>query len=402
MARTIHVLAILAGLAGIAYKLRDVRRHPGNPTVRTALLVIASYTLALIVAMPPLYERVPWIVDTPSLVRLLEDCVVVFAGLWTQVLLLYLSRPDGRPAQLVRRRIVIAAVVLVAMIVLFHLAPVGDDAEDFVNQYAGRPFVLEYLLVFLAYFAFVLTDVYRQATRMGRYADNGYLRWGLHLLRFAAVAGFVYVAHKAAYAILRWAGATLPWPEGPTSTALIGVMFLPAVLGTTIASWSAGLVAARRALDRYRAYQRLLPLWRVVSGAVPGVVLVEPAGSRVSPEFWRTLEFSLHRRVIEILDARLALRPHTDDRIARLARERAEQAGLAGAQRDAVIDAAVLAAAVRAKAADTVAAQPESATGTDPGADLDAEVDRLVLVARAYRESPVVSSVLAEATAPTG
>ena len=109
----------------------------------------------------------------------------------------------------------------------------------------------------------------------------------------------------------------------------------------------------------------------------------------VRPKRMRTL---LYRRIVEIRDARLRLRPWFDDETSSLAQQQAANAGLSGIDADAAVEAAVLRAALAAHAAaDTPRqtgisnAEPTSAEARwlDKG-DLAAESRWLGAVARQY------------------
>jgi hypothetical protein len=64
----------------------------------------------------------------------------------------------------------------------------------------------------------------------------------------------------------------------------------------------------------------------------------------------RNLRFHLYRRVVEIWDGRLALRPYYDARVPEFTRARSLAAGLNEQQAAPVIEAASLAAALQVKA----------------------------------------------------
>src|SRR5439155_23768653 len=108
----------------------------------------------------------------------------------------------------------------------------------------------------------------------------------------------------------------------------------------------------------------------------------------------RDLDFRLYRRVIEIRDGRLALRGFLDERVAATADALGRRAGLSGDALAAATEAAVIAAALRAKAAGAPA-RPPAAEPVTGGRDLADEVAWLTQVARAFAGSPVVAAVVA-------
>jgi Family of unknown function (DUF6545) len=96
----------------------------------------------------------------------------------------------------------------------------------------------------------------------------------------------------------------------------------------------------------------------------------------------------LNQVVVEIRDAVLALRPYFDDQVVRRARQEADVAGLTGKARACSVEAAVLAAALRAKAAGVPApgATPTYGWQYMPGRGLPSEAAWLVRVSRRFTQ----------------
>lgn len=181
----------------------------------------------------------------------------------------------------------------------------------------------------------------------------------------------------------------------------------PALAGIAVVAWRyarripvrhvrAGMRAAAVAvlavlLRQYRmwaAWRRLRPLWEVVSQAAPQVRLPSRAGTLLNARY------RLHRRVIEIRDAELALRPYWDQRVAAEAVGAAASAGLPPETRDAIAEAAVImtALAVRRQGLSAGGSIAAGSLISAPRNDLWSEAARLLLVADAIR-SPVVRAL---------
>jgi Family of unknown function (DUF6545) len=141
------------------------------------------------------------------------------------------------------------------------------------------------------------------------------------------------------------------------------------------------------------AYWRLRPLWAAMLQAVPHVELPAERGWRFSIR-WRLL-----RRVIEIRDAELALRPYWRADVAARASAAARSAALSANLQEAVVEAAVVIDAADA----CIRGIPPSGEPvpericTTAGDDLHSEVVRLVLVSRAVRRCPIVGELPAGA-----
>ncbi|OLF14676.1 MAB_1171c family putative transporter [Actinophytocola xanthii] len=255
----IIIAAIVLSWGGFAYKLRDLWHNPRNPALRALCALLLAFAIAVTIGLPPVYQSIPPLMWYPSGVRLVQHLLAVLAGLAMQVLGGHVA---GATATVYRFWVPYTVVTLVAMVVLFVLAPVGTDADDFVNQYAAAPFVTEYLLVFLTFAVLSLGAVCLRSVRHARLTRRRCLPTGLRLLASAGLVGIVFALHKAGYALARRFGLEPPWSEGPVSTTLVCGAALLLAVGATVAGWAPKLVRLRLRLRRYHAYRRLDPLWR--------------------------------------------------------------------------------------------------------------------------------------------
>jgi hypothetical protein len=129
---------------------------------------------------------------------------------------------------------------------------------------------------------------------------------------------------------------------------VIGSLFTVAILlfmvGSTLPAWGprAGLDTLADWSALSVTYYRLYPLWDALSKAFPDIALDTPRswlGRRIP---LRNASLAVYRRVIEILDARLRLRPFLDKQVADSARSRTEEAGIPAKRADAIVEATLL------------------------------------------------------------
>ena len=151
------------------------------------------------------------------------------------------------------------------------------------------------------------------------------------------------------------------------------------------------LARLHRRAWRWYAYWRLYPLWAVLRRAIPEIVLPP------DPTMRRSIRYRLYRRVIEIRDAQLALRPYAEpERVARAAAA-ARSCGMAEEAVATVVEAAAVVTSVRSRfrgcpacAEALPAGYPGAAPCSEPCADVGAEAARLITVSRAIRRSRFV------------
>jgi diguanylate cyclase (GGDEF)-like protein len=158
----------------------------------------------------------------------------------------------------------------------------------------------------------------------------------------------------------------------------------------------AAATSASRYCRTWAAWVRLRPLWALLVKAAPDVKLSTPPGRRFSARYL------LHRRVIEIRDAELALRPFWDSRAVAEAADAAGQAGLSRDERDAAIEAVMIVTALdaRRRGAGIPGGPDDGRILPEPRNDLESETARLLQVCRAVRHSPIVRQAAAARNRP--
>jgi hypothetical protein len=387
-------LAIL--WAGVVGKLPALRQQPDNRALRAYWLSLLALALAVTVLLPPVHLALDATTGVANIARLLGHGLALASACAAQAFLLYSSYPEAAARPRVRRRAWALVATLAPMATLFGLGQVHHETLDFIGRYGTATPILVYWLLFLAYLGLALVDVVRLAWRWAGLTDRAVLRLGLRLTGAGAGTGLLYVGYDLLFlAASQLDRAHLLGDQPLITQALIAAAVVLIVLGSTMPAWGprVGLPRLLRWASRYRAHRRLYPLWRRLCQAVPEIALVPPPAPWRDALALRNLDFDLHRRIIEIRDARLALRPYLRPQVADTAARLGRLAGLDSEELRAVVEAASLAAAVEAKAQGWPAtgARTLAAPG---GADLESESSWLVRVAAAYTHSPLIGAVL--------
>lgn len=176
-----------------------------------------------------------------------------------------------------------------------------------------------------------------------------------------------------------------PWLAPDVSPQLARLMFRKLADGTMTPSPAEAFAFTVLNQDRPAALIRqdlrqLKPLHDALCSAVPQANSFAVPGSG----------FRLHRQIIEIRDAMLALRPYRDPRVASSAIAAFQATGIAGDDLTAAVEASVLAAALEAK----IGERPPQRAGDDlsrlPTADhnLASEAAWLAKVSQAFAQVP--------------
>ncbi|HLI52104.1 MAG TPA: MAB_1171c family putative transporter [Thermomicrobiaceae bacterium] len=383
--------------AAAGYKLPAVRQRRADPGLLAFWLTLTSLALALTVLVPSIYLEIDHLTSVPNLARLVGDGFALMTAWSVQVFLAYLSLPKTQAKVVTRRLGYLFLPALVLLSALFVASPVREGALSFVQNSGNVPAILAYRLIFLGCLGLAAFNIARFSRRYALIAMHPALRIGLNLDALGGIVGILYVTHEGLFVISRAAGVSYPIPHPVTVTdILIGLGALLTIIGSTLPAWGprVGIPQLYHWVSTYRSLRRLYPLWLALYRATPEIALMPP-GSWLADIFAvRDSHFRLYRRVIEIRDGRLALRPYIDPRIESIATELSIRAGLSEDGQRSIIEAAKVAAAIQQKSSGRPVRQAAPPQFLRGGKDIVSEATSLERVAHAYVHSSIVRDVL--------
>ncbi|MDV6013395.1 MAB_1171c family putative transporter [Haloechinothrix sp. LS1_15] len=385
MTTALYSLCACCGWLAAAYKLAASRRST-DPALTWVCLSFALLGVVFTAALPPVHDwlaRHTGFADLSILLILL--CVVAFSTT-TQIMLLVWTRLEDQLHRRIRNRLIALGCVAVTMTALFLAAGTGARSITGVGSGMAGALYAACLLLYLVTLILGMLAIVRLGVRYARMTASPLVARGLRLAATGAALVLAYCVYRLADVVASWTGlgswigADVARPE-PTPALVAAGGALLITLGLTLPSWGEQLVAVAEYGKRYLDYQRTHRLWRVVAlQANPEVVLDRTAAHplrRFSPA---GLDFRAYRRIIELADARLALRPY------------AAATGVCVPGQAAVpaIAAAELRAAVGAKVEGVPAAGEHGPVAhTTQGTDVRAALRWWARVASAYRDRPV-------------
>jgi hypothetical protein len=252
--------------------------------------------------------------------------------------------------------------------------------------------------VLLACFCPAQARITSIARRFSRRIQVRHYRLGMRAVAAGAAVGLVLILARAALTGSYAAGGPVPgWADGTVSAGQ-GAAVIAMVAGMTSPAWFRPLSRLLRLAWLWSAYWRLRPLWAALRQAAPQLMLSAPPGARLN------IRYRLGRRVVEIRDAALAVRPYCAPDVPGRAEDAAKAAGLDSGKLAAVIEAAVIASGLGSllRGSPPLPGSAQTAAVIEPPRDdLRAEAARLIEVCRAFRRSTVVRQV-SQASQPAG
>ncbi|WP_455360262.1 MAB_1171c family putative transporter [Streptomyces sp. SYSU K21746] len=403
-----YVPAAAMGIA-LACKLPGMAGAWRDPLLRSVCALLALAGLVFFFAAPPTITTVNRLTGVANFSGPLVYCLLsAFSAACLVLITNWRGGPPERTRRVSRRWVAGYGVVIVALVVLFSLgdAPV-ERLRDLDTYYATTPYIREMIVLYLA--ALTVAGV-AMTVLCWRWSlqVRGWLRIGLMIIVVGYLFNLAYLGTKFAAVFARWAGRD--WDALSTDAAPV-----LASVGAQISAvgFCLPLVCQRLAdiWSTWTTYRQLGPLWRELH-------TVTPSQSRaVRMALWSPAELRVTQRESDIHDGMLSLYPYFCPEARAHAYEAAVNAGSDPAQAQAVADAAMVTAAVRARAADPegqiMDAAGAAGTGavvgsgvgsrTGPGAVVSESTEGprdLVRMSVALRQSPIVAAARGLAARP--
>ncbi|MFI7322767.1 MAB_1171c family putative transporter [Streptomyces venezuelae] len=352
-----------AGLLFLAFlcKVPGLVREPRELLQRSvATLLAVSSAIAFFAAIP----SIAWLNAVTGIPNIAAPVVYSLMTAYSGSCVLLLIRWRGGPTASTRRasrRCLAACMALIAAIVgLFAAgdAPV-ERLHDFDTYYATTPYLREMICLYVGAHTVAALLMTFLCWRWSR-SVHGLLRTGLVLLVIAYLLNLSYDACKIIAIVARWSGHDLDHLSTWTAPPLAAVSSLFQSSGFVLPLAGQWIGRVRRTRARYRALE---PLWAALRGTVP----YKP----VRIAWWSSPELRLMQRESEIHDGVLALDPYFEPALRLAASTRARAAGAPPEQAAAIGTAAMITAALEARADDPEgdvissarAYQPDTSTG---------------------------------------
>lgn len=357
------------------------------------LITIVFLAITLTLASPSVWVGIDRMAGWSNLSALLSQGTAVLAAASAQAAVLLWSQPRSTSFPRVKTFGVVTGVILVAMTVLFLVSPqLPERPSDFVAQYASQPRITEYLIVYVLAFGSVQMSVTARCYRYGKLDTKPWLRRGLLVGTVGSALGVVYCGFRMADIVLAHVGVDPHhWETYARSSVGLGILLV--AVGFTLPRAGPAMSVLRRWPHNRRAYRDLYPLWQSLYEATPEIALIPSRSPLADRLTVRNLEFRLFRRVIEIMDGLLDLRPYMDQEVESFARRLARAANLTGDELNAAVEASRIRMALcaRTDAAATPTTGTAAAVAHAQDSDLSGTIEWLRKVAQAFTSSPVVA-----------
>ncbi|MFF3110271.1 MAB_1171c family putative transporter [Kitasatospora sp. NPDC057904] len=403
-------LACLITLVGTAAKALSDRGRRSDPALRYVYASGLCLGLGLATTPPATFTAVsglgswPWSWFGFGCLRLVSDELELLAVGFLAMLAYSIQPPDGIRGGVrggLRRQAAITAGAFLLSVGAYVAAGTTQVGALVVAHGQRRFLLVAYIGLLTAHLVWRLAVFGLLTGRAARRMPPGALRSGLRLMASGTVIGLLWIAGNVndVVDLLTTGGEIGAESAASAVSALVCVVLMLA--GATAPAWGGRLARWWRPLRARYAYRRLEPLWSVLRATVPAVELL-PETARVGRRTPHGAQFALYRRIIEIRDGQLALRPYVHPQVPSWVAEFTASTASTGGVRlrrrhevAATVEAAGIAAALEAAGAGhRYPAEPSAGYVPSEGqVGIDEEVAWLIKVADAFTASPAVARV---------
>ncbi|MFF8382589.1 MAB_1171c family putative transporter [Streptomyces kanasensis] len=394
MITVLNAFCAVAATVGLGYMLRALYQDRGDVALRYLCVVFGLSVVGFTLLIPAVWVGVDALFDAPNIAALLAGNCVTGLVFGQQIVLQYWIHPPAEARRRARRRVVLCALVLLAMALLFaQLDPSVQRPRDFSVYYGPSSYYFTYLLLYVFVYTSGEVLIARTAWRNAKETDDVYLRRGL---RFLSVGSWLTLGYSAVR-IINLFGPRLGFDlshRDDVSVVFGNAGALLAMLGFTFPGWGPRLSLVTRWCVNLLNYHRLYHLWAMMHRTVPEIALFPPRNRIRDLVKLTELEYRLYRRVIEIRDGQLFLLPYADSTAVDDAARSARRAGLGRDRIKAVTAAVAIRTAVERR---SLGRPGDEGLVLHPsvhaaGPDLDCEVAELLHIAGELRRADLATT----------
>ncbi|MFI1830590.1 MAB_1171c family putative transporter [Streptomyces sp. NPDC020412] len=361
----------------LAYKVRVLRsdRSPAQVFL-VANLFFLGFTF--FVSTPPVWVAISDTVGVANFSGLLSQASVIMNAACQQILLLHLLYDRRKAWRKAFPRIVALTFIVIAMAAFFAASNVSHESPSEFALSKAQYYPL-YLAVYLLGFTANQIDVALLGWRSAKVAPTPWLRRGMLLIALVLPFTMVYTGCRAA-AILAGSFGRSGQDWEFVAQVSVSIATVISTAGWTIPDWGRHLDSARNWWRDLVAFRQLRPLHQELTSHAPQVVLTLGSGA--------DLRTRLYRLVVETRDAQWALRAWVPEGATSAACSWAEEQGLQGTEKAALVEAMQLRAALDHKSqGKPPAATPQTNLMAEPQ-NLAAEITFQRRLVQAFAHAP--------------
>ncbi|MEU3355249.1 MAB_1171c family putative transporter [Streptomyces sp. NPDC037389] len=309
----------MIGALGFLFLLRDLRRSRKDPALLLLALVFLSSAISYVISFPPVWARIDSAFGVPGIaVPLSQSCVMLVIVFQTSVVA-HWALPQAKARQRAKLIAVAGASAIVGLFATFSQIPPDDFAHFQVRTLAYQAYLGIYICAYTIAQVYVAAMCWQQSRR----ATNPWVTTSLLIIMLGAAitVGQSVIRTGNLLGVTGDTWMSWAWLCGDVGAFLsLTGYFLPTLVdrGRGVYGWAA---------DHY-TYRRLGPLWEALYSAAPSIAALPPQPHLRALVRLKPISFPLYRRVTEIRDGMIELRPYLTPDVREAAEARCLQQGM--------------------------------------------------------------------------
>ncbi|MGW5445354.1 MAB_1171c family putative transporter [Streptomyces asiaticus] len=378
---------ILAGSTWTAFffKAPGLRLSARNPLYLSVCGVLLLSGATYLCSNPSFVSAMDELIGVTNLTLLLDRAMLTAISAIILTLIMYWrgGPKNAVAARIARWLLTTYATIVGAEVILFVLGNTSVETPlEFDTYYANTPYIRWMIALYLLAHGIAAIIATALCWRWSAgITEPLWLRRGLRVLTCGFLLNICFDITKITAVGARWNGTNWDFMNTTGAPVCATLCTTATTIGFILPLVGDRISAARADLTTYR---ELLPLWKALREATPDIAAPVPI-------HWWNLDLRLTRRITEIHDGRLALRAYHDPAVAADASRQAQAADLATDEANAVVEAAVLASAIRRKAT-SLQAPPVTTGPTTTATEFPLPRVALVQISRALQHSPIIAA----------
>jgi hypothetical protein len=396
---TLEWICTLVALDAFLYRMLGPFANKTEPAAIALAVYFLGSFFSFAVGLDVISPYIAQLFGFENITIILSHVSVVVLTTAQQVVLIYWAYPPELARRRALKRIIIFGVLLIILITSFFLilpARRAGTSETSSLLNLSNPYYAAYLGFFAVAVAVGQVATLQGSLRYAKAAHRPWLRYGIWTVALGAALILIYCSARCIQIVGVMAGVNIsPW--NPVQWLAGDLGSLLELLGWTAPGWGPWLSARHQWVKKVHYYHRLRPLWVAMYKGAPEIVL-HPPPSWLADLIWPGhIDYRLYRRLIEILDGQLALRPYFDPVVAEAAVRQIKDSCFAEDQTDATVLAIQLHAALWAKAENAHGSRRTARANNLTGNLLD-DTKKFVMVADAFTSSIGMARTIFEAS----
>ncbi|MFI6686680.1 MAB_1171c family putative transporter [Streptomyces sp. NPDC050485] len=334
----LHPICLVIASMGFLFLLRDLKNNRKDRALVLLSLVYLSSALSFITELPPIWGRIDAALGVTNIAVPLAQSFVMLILVFQTSVVAYWAFPPAKARRMSKIFWIAGAAAIAGLFATFSQI----DPDDFSHFLVRGPFYKAYLGIYIAAYTLAQTYLAVKCWQQARRSANAWVSASLRIITVGAVItvgqSVIRTADLVADAFGSSADSWLAfaWLCGDAGAllTLLGY-FLPTLVDRArgVYGWA----------NEHYVYKRLGPLWEALYAATPSIAAVPAESQLRSLVQLRPISFSLYRRITEIRDGMIELRPYLNADVRDEAEHRHGTQGL----KDPDLAAAVVAEQIR-------------------------------------------------------